>query len=404
VSTPFDAIVVGARCGGAPTAMLLARKGWRVLLVDRATFPSDTLSTHLVHPPGVAALARWGVLDAVVARGTPAIERYSVDFGPFGLAGPLRPTDDGVATAYAPTRVVLDDLLVEAAAAAGVDVREGVAVEGLVVEDGAVVGVRTSGDGGHAVEERARVVIGADGRHSHVARWVGAEAHAEQPTFTATYYSYWSGVPVDRFEAYVRDRRSFAAFPTNEDLTLVVMGWPRSEFAANRHDVDGTFLRALDQAPELADRVRAGTREARFHGTGDAPGFYRRRYGPGWALVGDAAHHKDPCTAQGISDAFRDAESLAAALDDVWSGRAPFDDRLAAHQQEREAESLPMYEFTCQLAALEPPPPELAAFLEAASRSPEASTDFVSVVAGTVGIPEFLAPENVARVLEGAGA
>ncbi|HEX8581368.1 MAG TPA: FAD-dependent monooxygenase, partial [Acidimicrobiales bacterium] len=160
----------------------------------------------------------------------------------------------------------------------------------------------------------------------------------------------------------------------------------------------------FDVVPQLAERLRDGRRESRFMGTADLPNFFRKPYGPGWALVGDAAHHKDPCTAQGISDAFRDAESLAAALDDVWSGRAPFADRLAAHQQEREAESLPMYEFTCQLAALEPPPPELAAFLEAASRSPEASTDFVSVVAGTVGIPEFLAPENVARVLGGAGA
>lgn len=147
MSTPFDAIVVGARCGGAPTAMLLARKGYRVLLADKATFPSDTVSTHLVHPPGVAALRRWGVLDAVVGRGTPPIRRYSVDFGPCGLAGPLRPTDDGVDTAYAPTRVLLDELLVEAAAAAGAEVREGFTVEGPVVEDGTVVGVRGR-DGG----------------------------------------------------------------------------------------------------------------------------------------------------------------------------------------------------------------------------------------------------------------
>lgn len=404
MSTPFDAIVVGARCGGAPTAMLLARKGYRVLLADKATFPSDTVSTHLVHPPGVAALRRWGVLDAVVGRGTPPIRRYSVDFGPFGLAGPLRPTDDGVDTAYAPTRVLLDELLVEAAAAAGAEVREGFTVEGPVVEDGTVVGVRGRDGEGAEVTERARVVIGADGRRSHVAQWVGAEAYAEQPTLTATYYSYWRGVPVDGFEAFVRERRSFAAFPTNDDLTLVVMGWPRSELAANRHDVEGTFLRALDQAPELAERVRGGERAARFSGTGDAPGFYRRPFGPGWALVGDAAHHKDPCTAQGISDAFRDAESLAGALDDVWSGRASFDDRLAAHQRVRDGDTMPMYEFTCQLASLEPPPPEMAQFLEAASRSAEASTDFVGVLAGTVPLPAFLAPDNVARVMAAAAS
>jgi 2-polyprenyl-6-methoxyphenol hydroxylase-like FAD-dependent oxidoreductase len=402
VSGPFDAIVVGARCGGAPTAMLLARKGYRVLVLDRAGFPSDTLSTHLVHPTGVAALRRWGVLDEVVARGAPPIERYSVDFGPFHLAGPLRPTDDGVDTAYAPSRVVLDDILVRAAAGAGAEIREHADVESLVVEDGTVVGVRGTGARGKAFTERAGVVIGADGRHSHVARWVGAESYADRPTLTATYYSYWSGVPVEGFEAYVRDRRSFAAFPTNDDRTVVVMGWPRSEFADNRHDVESTFMRALDQAPELAERVRAGRREERFLGTGDAPGFYRTPYGPGWALVGDAAHHKDPCTAKGISDAFRDAASLADALDDVWAGRAPFEDRMAAHQRERDAATMPMYEFTCQLASLEPPPPELAEFLFAASRSPEASADFVGLLAGTVAVTDFLAPENVARVLESA--
>lgn len=398
---PYDAIVVGARCGGAPTAMLLAQKGYRVLLVDRGAFPSDTLSTHFVHPTGVAALRRWGVLEAV-DRGCPPVRTYSVDFGPFRLAGPARPTADGVGTAYAPTRVVLDDLLVRAAAAAGAEVRERFTVDGLVEEDGAVVGVRGHGDGA-TVEERATVVVGADGRHSHVARWVGAEPYAEQPTLTATYYAYWSGVPVDRFDAYVRDRRSFAAFPTDDGLTLVVMGWPRSEFDAHRSDVEGTFLRALDQAPELAERVRAGRRESRFRGTGDTPGFYRRPFGPGWALVGDARHHKDPCTAQGISDAFADAEALASALDDVWLGGAGYDDRLSAYQRDRDAATAAMYEFTCQLAALEPPPPEMAALLSAASRSPEASADFVSVIAGTVALPEFLSPDNVGRILAGAG-
>lgn len=150
--------------------------------------------------------------------------------------------------------------------------------------------------------------------------------------------------------------------------------------------------------------MRGGRREARFSGTGDTPGFYRRPFGPGWVLVGDARHHKDPCTAQGISDAFADAEAVAAALDDVWSGEAAAGDRLAAYQRDRDAATAALYEFTCQLAALEPPPPEMAQLLSAASRSPQASADFVSVIAGTVPLPEFLAPENVGRIMAGAAA
>src|SRR3954454_9628330 len=128
MTKPYDAIVVGARCAGAPTAMLLAQKGYRVLVVDRATFPSDTVSTHVIHAPGVAALARWGLLEPVTSTGCPAVETYSFDFGPFGLTGTPRPRD-GISSAYAPRRTVLDKILVDAAAAAGAELREGFSVE-----------------------------------------------------------------------------------------------------------------------------------------------------------------------------------------------------------------------------------------------------------------------------------
>ena len=172
----YDAIVVGARCAGAPTAMLLARRGVRVLLVDRATFPSDTVSTHLVHAPGVAALSRWGLLDRVIATGCPPISTYSFDFGPFAIAGSPRPSDR-IATAYAPRRTVLDKVLVDAAAEAGAEVREAFTVEDVVVEDGVVVGIKGHTAGGASTTERARVVIGADGRNSRIARTVGADEY-----------------------------------------------------------------------------------------------------------------------------------------------------------------------------------------------------------------------------------
>lgn len=395
----YDAIVVGARCGGSPTAALLARRGFRVLLVDKGRFPSDTLSTHLIHPTGVAALGRWGLLDRVRETGAPAIEKYSLDFGMFRIAGSPHPTEDGVAHAFGPRRTVLDDLLVRAAAEAGAEVREGFHLDELVVDGGVVTGIRGHGEGGVRFTEESRVVIGADGRHSFVARGVNAETYHERPTFAATYFAYWSGVPVDGLEVYIRPERSFGAFPTNDGLTLVVMSWPRSEFKANRHDVEGNFLQSLELAPDLAARVAGGQRETRFSGTGEAPGYYRKPFGPGWALVGDAGHHKDPCTAKGISDAFRDAELLAQALDNAWSGQTSYERALAGFQRSRDAHTLPMYDFTCQLASLEPPPPETAAVLMAVSASPASSRQFVSVLAGTVSLPDFFSTENVASVL-----
>ncbi len=169
MSKEYDAIVVGARCAGAPTAMLLARKGYRVLVVDRASSPSDTVSTHVIHAPGIAAMNRWGLLEQVTATGCPPAETYSFDLGPFAIRGTPHPCD-GFSSAFAPRRTLLDKILVEAAADAGAEVRERFTVDDVLVESGAVVGIRGRNDGGSSVVERARVVIGADGRYSHTRR------------------------------------------------------------------------------------------------------------------------------------------------------------------------------------------------------------------------------------------
>jgi 2-polyprenyl-6-methoxyphenol hydroxylase-like FAD-dependent oxidoreductase len=262
----YDAIVVGARCAGSPTAMLLARKGYKVLMVDRATFPSDTVSTHLLHPPGVAALRRWGLLDQLVATGCPPIDTYAFDFGPFTISG--APGTDDAPVAYGPRRTVLDKLLVDAASEAGAEVREGFTVEEVVLEGGRVAGIRGRGKGGGTVTERARVVVGADGRHSLVARAVKPEQYHEKPQLLCGYYTYWSGLPMDgQFVTWVRPDRGFAAWPTHDDLTLVIGGWPFAEFEANKRDVEGNYLKMLELAPDFAERVHAATREARFVGT-----------------------------------------------------------------------------------------------------------------------------------------
>ncbi len=361
--------------------MLLARRGYRVLLLDRASFPSDTVSTHLIHPPGVAALERWGLLERVLATGCPLIGTYVFDFGSLVISG--SPGTAESRFACAPRRTVLDAILIEAAAEAGVEVRETFTVEDVIHEDGVVAGIRGHG-GGRSVTERARIVVGADGLHSRVAKSVVPEEYHVKPRLLAGYYTYWSGLPMDgRCENYVRRARGFAAWPTNDDLTVLIAGWPFAEFDANRRDIEGHYLKTVGLAPAFADRVRAASREAGFAGLA-VPNYFRRPFGPGWALVGDAGHNKDFITGQGISDAFRDAELCADALDTAFRTGRPLEETLSQYQARRDAEALAMYEFTTQLATLEPPPPPLQRRLEAMRGDPEAMDEFARIYAGVV--------------------
>ncbi|HEX5174631.1 MAG TPA: NAD(P)/FAD-dependent oxidoreductase [Gaiellaceae bacterium] len=389
----YDAIVVGARAAGSPTAMLLARKGHRVLLVDRASFPSDSLSTHYIHQPGIARLHRWGLLGRLVETGCPPIDAMTFDVGPFALnAAP--PASDGVGQGYCPRRTVLDSLLLDAAEEAGAEVRTGVPVDELLFADGAVVGVRMQG-----AEERARVVIGADGRNSFVARAVQAPEYDVRPGRTCAYYTYWAGAQTDRAELYPRDGRMIISGPTHDGLQIVVGFWPREEFKVVRSDVEKSFHAAVSLASPLAERLAAGERADRFYGIGELPFWYRKPYGPGWALVGDAGYHKDPITAQGISDAFRDAELLADALDAGFTGARALAETLGEYERVRNEETRGLYELTYELASLAPPPPEQQA-LFAALRDNEADTGrFFGVIAGTVRPDAFFAPENLARIV-----
>lgn len=394
----YDVIVVGARCAGSPTAMHLARNGYRVLVVDRATFPSDTLSTLIIHAPGVAALRRWALLDEVMASRCPPVERYTFDFGPVVIAGTPHPSG-GSSIAFAPRRTVLDKVLVEAAVREGAEVREAFTVEEIVIEAGAVVGIRGHGKGGRSVVERARVVVGADGWNSFVARAVGAERYHAKPVLAHAFYTYWSGLPVDGFTTYLRGDRGFAAIPTNDDLTLVLVGCPYAQAGAFRRDLEASYLAALGRDPEFADRVRAATREERIVG-GGVPNFFRRPFGSGWVLVGDAGYTKDPVTAQGISDAFRSAEWCAAALDEALSGRQSFDAAMADYQQRRDQSALSLYEFTTQLATLEPPPPEMQQLLAGIAGNQDAMDAFVSVTAGTLSPADFFSRDGLATRLD----
>ncbi|HEY7077725.1 MAG TPA: NAD(P)/FAD-dependent oxidoreductase [Solirubrobacteraceae bacterium] len=381
----YDVIVVGTRVAGASTAMLLARGGLKVLAVDRGRFPSDTLSTHQVQVPGAACLARWGLLGRVEAAGTPATRRVRFDTGWVVLEGRW-PAVDGVDALYSPRRRILDTLLVDAAREAGAEVREGCAVDEPLFDGGRVTGVRSG-----SVRERARLVVGADGRHSLVAKAVSAPEYHAQPPRSVAYYTYWSGVPLEGGRMYARERRMIGAWPTNDGLLMTYVAAPADEFKAFRADPQGSLLRSLDLAGDLGERVRAGARAERVYGSADLHNRFRKPHGPGWALVGDAGLLMDPVTGQGISDAFRDAELLAGA---VLAGRD-----LAGYQAARDAAALPMYEMTLDVASFEPLAPHRQLLLERLAGRPDDTSRFLGALCGAVPIGEFFGPRNLLRLL-----
>ena len=395
----YDAIVIGARCAGSPTSMLLAQRGFRVLLVDKSTFPSDTVSTHILWPHGAEVLGRWGLLGALEVANTPPICRnMRFDVGPIALYGSVPGANHGRG-GFCPRRTVLDQILVQAAAKNGVEVREAFTVESLLFDDGAVAGIRGHGRSGASVEERARLVIGADGVHSFVARSVGAQEYDRRPIAECAYYSYFSDVVQDDIELFVRDHCALGGAPTNDGVHLVMVNWPAHRFAEVRRDIDGHVQRALALAPDFAERVNSGKRQETWYGTAGVPNYFRKSYGRGWALVGDASYNRDPITAQGMSDAFIDAERLVNAIDSAWSGGQPLESALAAAESARNERVRPMYEFTYQLAALEPPPLPMQQLFAALPGNQEGTNAFLSAITGAAPLGGFFSPENLRRVM-----
>jgi flavin-dependent dehydrogenase len=399
----YDAIVIGARCAGSSTARLLANKGYRVLVVDRATFPSDTISTHIVWPRGLCSLRSWGLLDAVRESNCPPIREVTFDFGQVVPRG-SSPPHEGIDVTYGPRRTFLDKMLLDAASASGAEIREGFSIQELTRgDDGAVTGIRGHARGGSTTTESARVVIGADGLHSVVARTAPADEYNVRPAFAFLYYSYWSGVDLAGLEYHVRDGFGGGALPTNDGLAYIIVAARIDGFSRFKADVEANYLGLLERDAAFAERVRAGTREERISGTAELNNLFRKPYGSGWALVGDAGYHKDPVTAQGITDAFRDAELLATGIDDAFSGRKTFDEALALYEKTRNDAVMPLFEFTCQTAKLDPPAPEFRALLSALRGNQPDTDRVVGAFNGTVPVPEFFAPDNVSRILTAAG-
>ena len=400
----YDAIVVGARCAGAPTAMLLARRGYRVLLADRATFPSEIPHGHFVHRHGPARLARWGLLDRVAGSGAPGVTRMTTDYGDFPLVGESL-VADGVAMGYGTRRAALDSVLVQAAVEAGVELRERFTVDALTFERDRVTGIRgRDGATDLSFEERGAIVVGADGRRSRVARAVGATADVDIPSVSFWYFSYWAGVAPAGLEVYVRGESALFAFPTNDGLLAIFAGWRSGRLNEVRADVEGHVMRAIDAIPALAERVRAGRRVDRFLGATDLPNFIRKPWGAGWALVGDAGCHKDPFLALGICDALRDADLLADAIDDGLAGRTPMDEALAGYERRRDAAMRGEFEFNLRSARFEPLSPDTLALRAALRDRPDDARRFYLASQGMVPRESFFNPENLGRIREAASA
>jgi flavin-dependent dehydrogenase len=368
----YDAIVVGARCAGAPAAMQLARKGWRVLLVDRATFPRDIPHGHFIHRDGPKRLAAWGLLERIAGH-CPRVTSFTLDLGDFPLTGHDL-VHQGIAFGYAPRRSKLDHLLVEAAVEAGVELREGFTVDTLLSDDGRVTGIRgRAAPGGGPIVERAHITIGADGRHSRVAAQVGAPVYDACAAATCWYFSYWSGVADRGLEVYVLGDRMIFAFPTSDELYAIFIAWPAGRFHEIKRNVEGHFLATVDAVPELGARVRCGRREERFSGAADLPNFVRKPYGPGWALLGDAGCHKDPYMALGICDAFRDVDYLVEALEAGFSdGRDPTA-ALAQYERRRNDAMRDDYWQNLAGARFEKPPDAVLRIRAAVRGNPDAT-------------------------------
>jgi flavin-dependent dehydrogenase len=338
-----DVIVVGGRCAGAPVAMLLARAGLRVRLLERARQLGDVVSGHMIKPAGAARLREWGLLGELLDVPTPAIINTTLWVGGEPYPAPPLPADR---TALAPRRCILDRLLLAAARDAGADVRLGVTVRSVLRAGERVTGVRTS-----AGDQHARLVIGADGRHSVIARAVGADWTWLRPTATYGYYTYWSGAQVDRMHAWLEPGLFAGLFPTNDGQALMFYQAPAAGFADARLAPDERYRRVLDDRPALRQHLARAEITEHIRGIGDLPTFFRRSAGPGWALIGDAGHHKDPLIARGIADAFRDAAVLAETVTRYWD--SGLDEAVAAYERRRDRDARPLAEANLAIAALD---------------------------------------------------
>jgi len=360
----YDAVIVGARVAGASLALLLARQGRRVIVVDRDRFPSDTLSTHFMGPPAVEHLRRLGVLDDVLAAGFRRIVRHRVWVGECSLEGPAAA---GEGFSLAPRRAVIDAILAERAREAGAELLTRTRAERLIEEEGAVVGVEVTTSGEERRELRGRVVVGADGKHSKVAAWVDAEKYEYVPALRPAYYGYFHGLEplaetaVELF--FGGDRIGFV-FPMRPDEDCLALELQPDDFELFRTDPEAAFLERFGALPGMARRVANARLEGSMQGTRGVENYLRVPYGRGWALTGDAGYLKDPSTGLGMGDALAQSFLLADALAS-WLEGSDWDSTMAGFQEARDRLLLPLYRSTLDFTRMSDPPPEQLVLLQA---------------------------------------
>lgn len=368
-SPAYDVLIVGSRVSGASLALLMAQRGYRVMMIDRDEFPSDTLSTHYLHTSSVNWVQKLGVLDDIEAAGFRRITRSRTWIEDCLLEGPIGPEG---AYGLTPRRNVFDSVLVDHATRAGATFSPRTRVESLIEEDGRVVGAVIVPRGGSPIPVRARVVVGADGRNSKVADWVGARIYNDTPGLRPAFWGYFHGLeplPEPAVELFFQDDRVGFIFPMQPGVDCMALEMQPDDFDTFRKNAGELFEQYFASLPTMAARMRNLTLENRMLGMQAINNFFRVPYGPGWALTGDAACCKDPITGTGMVDAVIQAFGLADALSDVFEG-AGWDTRMAAYQQQRDESLSGAFAFTIWFAQMRDMPVESLAWLRGALSNP----------------------------------
>jgi 2-polyprenyl-6-methoxyphenol hydroxylase-like FAD-dependent oxidoreductase len=379
----FDVVIVGARCAGSPLAIFLKRAGLSVCVVDQAGFPSDALSTHMFQVSGIEIMEKLGIFEDVLATKAPPVTNCHMRFEDVDFSGPPRVREgDPTVPMLCVRRLSLDVILVEKALAEGVDVRLHTRVTGLVEKDGRVAGIRVAGRDGHASTIGADLVVGADGRLSTIARLVGSRRYHVLPSERLSTWAYFSNVPREpeaRLFYFRKGDEFIVAAPTDNDLYLAISCPSVEQSPAYRADGVGAFNRAVATCEPLADLLKGAKRETKFRGLTRFEGYFREATGPGWVLVGDSGHFKEPTPGQGISDALRQVEKLSAAITRGFGGAERLDKELRRWWRWRDKDSIQHYWFCFDVGRRGPISPVRLELLRAVAADEEWRKDFLDI-------------------------